>query len=100
MKFSPRKWSERLFEGAKTGAADTEHSLGDYGEETAAAAMGVAQEWVSRFTVVIGTTGIVKISKEVRDITPGSGVIVRLNGQMYGVLTAGHVLRRGENTKG
>lgn len=98
MKFSPGKWSDLLFEGAKTGAADTEHSLGDYGEETAAV-MEIAQEWVSRFTVVIGTTGMVENSKEARDITPGSGVIVRLNGEMHGVLTAGHVLRRGDNTR-
>ena len=76
-----------------------EHKLGDYGKETAAEVMATAQEWVSRFTVVIGTAGMAKDSKDVRDITPGSGVLVQLNGHMYGVLTAGHVLRRGDNTK-
>ena len=100
MEYSPGKWSELLFEGAKTGATDTKQSLGDYGDDTAAAVMEIAQEWVSRFTVVIGTTGMVENNKEARDITPCSGVIVRLNGEMYGVLTAGHVLRRGDNTGG
>ena len=73
--------------------------MGDYGEETAARVLATAQEWVSRFTVVIGTSGIAKDSKDVKDIMPGSGVLVQLNGHMYGVLTAGHVLRRGDNTK-
>ena len=99
MKFSPGKWSELLFEASKTRAADKAHGLGDYGQETAAAVMEIAQEWVSSFTVVIGTTGVVENSKEARDITPGSGVVIRLNGEMYGVLTAGHVLRRGDNSR-
>ena len=99
MRFSPGKWSEQLLEAAKTERAAVELSLGDYGEETAAEVMATAQEWVSRFTVVIGTAGMAKNSKDARDITPGSGVLVQLNGDMFGVLTAGHVLRRGDNTR-
>ena len=76
-----------------------EYSLGDYGEETAAKIMATAQEWVSRFTVVIGTTGTAKDSTDVRGLTPGSGVLVQLKDEIYGVLTAAHVLRRGDNTE-
>ena len=99
MRFSPGSWSDRLSDGGMGRAAGVEHNLGDYGEETAAEVMAVAQEWVSRFTVVIGTTGMVKDSKDVREMAPGSGVLVQLNCDEYGVLTAGHVLRRGDNTK-
>ena len=99
MKFHPGKWSERLFEGSNTGAGGRALSLGDHGAETTAAVMAMAQEHVSWFTVVIGTAGVVKDSKNVWDIAPGSGVTVRLNGGTYGVLTAGHVLRRDDNTR-
>ena len=99
MRYSPGKWSERLIDGEMERAARVEHHLGDYGEETAAEVMATAQEWVSRFTVVIGTTGMAKDTKDMRDMAPGSGVLVQLNGGTYGVLTAGHVLRRGDNTK-
>ena len=85
-------------EGAESETDRLHHNFNDYGEKTAGEVMATAQEWVSRFTVVIGTTGMVENSKETRDIMPGSGVLVRLNGDMYGVLTAAHVLRRGENT--
>ena len=99
MKFNPGNWSELLLKRSKTGADDIIHSLGDYGEETAAAVMEVAQKWVSRFTVVIGTTKLVENSKDAADITPGTGVLIQLDGAVYGVLTAGHVLRRGDNTR-
>ena len=38
-------------------------------------------------------------SKQAMDITPGSGVVVQLHSDLFGVLTAGHVLRRGDNTR-
>ena len=99
MKFSPGSWSERLVDGG-IGRPDGEvHNLGDYGEDTAAQVMAVAQECVSRFTVAIGNTGVAKDSTNVKDIVPGSGVLVQINGNIFGVLTAGHVLRRGNNTK-
>ena len=99
MKFNPGQWSEPLIEAATSGVTGIERNLGDYGEETAAEVMATAQEWVARFTVVIGTSGIAENSKDARNITPGSGVLVQLNGDMFGVLTAGHVLRRGDNTR-
>ena len=99
MKFNPGSWSERLVDGG-IGRPDGEvHNLGDYGEDTAAQVMAVAQECVSRFTVAIGNTGVAKGSTNVKDIVPGSGVLVQINGNIFGVLTAGHVLRRGNNTK-
>ena len=95
MKFSPGDWSKTLLEEAKTGANLEVQCLGDYGKVTAAEVMRAAQEWATRFTVVIGTTGMVKNSTQATDMTPGSGVVVRLHSNEYGVLTAGHVLRRG-----
>ena len=99
MKFDPGDWSKALLEEVKTGAIGKVQCLGDYGEETAAEVIEKAQEWASRFTVVIGTTGTVKNSKQAMDITPGSGVVVQLHSDLFGVLTAGHVLRRGNNTR-
>ena len=99
MKFSPGSWSERLVDGGIGGPDGEVHNLGDYGEDTAAQVMAVAQECVSRFTVAIGNTGVAKDSTNVKDIVPGSGVLVQINGNIFGVLTAGHVLRRGNNTK-
>ena len=99
MKFNLGNWSEALIDGAKGRIASEEHNLGDYGPITAAEVMAAAQERVSRYTVVIGTAGLAEESKDVQDITPGSGVLIQLNSHMCGVLTAGHVLRRGENRK-
>ena len=98
MKYSPGKWSEELLGGVKSEEFSIENTLGHYGKETTTEVMRAAQEWVSRFTVVTASTGMVRNSRQARDIAPGSGVIVSLNGHMYGVLTAGHVLRRGDNT--
>ena len=98
MKFSPGQWSEKLFDRANIRAVDSIQSLGDFGPELAAEVMATAQDWVSSFTVVVGTSGIEKNCRQVRSMTPATGVIVRLHGDMYGVLTAGHVLNRGENT--
>ena len=99
MKFNPGNWSEALIDGAKGRIGGGERDLGDFGPTTAAKVMATAQEWVSRYTVVIGTAGLAEEPKCVQDIRPGSGVLVRFNSHMFGVLTAGHVLRRGENTK-
>ena len=98
MKFNPGPWSEPLLEGAAAGTAGMEHTLGAYGEETATRVLDMAQEWVSRFTVVIATARTAGNTKSAADIAPGSGVVVRLDGDVYGVLTAAHVLRRGDNT--
>ena len=99
MKFSPGDWSKALFEATNTGAIHEVQCLGDFGEVTAAEVMCRAQKWATQFTVVIGTTGAVKNSNQATDMTPGSGVVVQLYSNIYGVLTAGHVLRRGDNTR-
>ena len=99
MNFGPGKWSERLTDQAREPTSVAEHHLGDYGEETAAEVLAAAQEWVSRCTVVIGTAGLANVSTDLTDLAPGSGVLIQLNDDAYGVLTAAHVLRRGDNTK-
>ncbi len=99
MKFNPGDWSEALIGGAKGRIGSEEHDLGDYEPAMAARVMTTAQEWVSRYTVVLGNAGLAEESTDVQNIRPGSGVLVKLNSHTYGVLTAGHVLRRGENTK-
>ena len=99
MKWSPGKWSEQLFETTKKGETCVSRSLVEYGEETATRVLERAQEYVSSFSVVIGTAGIENSSKQVEDMTPASGVTVRLNCGKYGILTAGHVLKRGANTR-
>ena len=98
MELDPGEWSKELIEALKTGTNRVQQNFGDYGEETAAKVTEMAQEWAARFTVVIGATGIARNSTHVQDLNPGSGVVVRLNSNTYGVLTAGHVLRRGDNS--
>lgn len=99
MKYGPGNWSAQLAERTAARATGMRNSLEAYGQETAARVLDEAQEWVSRFTVVIGTPGLAKSATRVHDIAPGSGVIVRLDNDTYGVLTAGHVLKRGANTR-
>lgn len=98
MGFDPGKWSRMLIEAAKKRESGVVQNLGDFGPETAAEVMEAAREWAAQFTVVIGTTGMTRKSKQAKDIVPGSGVVIRQHGNEYGVLTAGHVLRRGDNT--
>ena len=98
MGFDPGKWSRTLIEAAKKRPSGVVQNLGDFGPETAAEVMEAAREWAAQFTVVIGKSGMVRNSKQAKDIVPGSGVVIRQNGNAYGVLTAAHVLRRGDNT--
>ena len=76
-----------------------QNSPGAHGEETSTRVLEKAQEWVSRFTVVIGKTGSASTAQRARDIVQGSGVIVKLDDSRYGVLTAAHVLKYGVNTR-
>ena len=99
MKFSPGLWSERLLGGAITQPNCEVQNLGDFDEETAAQVMAAAQERVSRFTVVIGNAGVAGDCIDLRCLNPGTGVLVQLDDDVFGVLTAGHVLKRGNNTK-
>lgn len=95
---NPRKRSRTLIEAEKKGASGVVQDLRDVGQEIAAEVMEAAREWVAQFTVTIGTTGMAQNSKEAKDLAPGSGVVIRQHGNTYGVLTAGHVLRRDGNT--
>ncbi len=97
-RLNPGGWSEELIKVLGTGRDGVQQDLGDCDEETAAKVTEAAQEWAARFTVVIGGTGVAQNSMNVRDLRPGSGVVVQLNGNTFGVLTAGHVLRRDENS--
>ena len=99
LEFSPGKWCESLLDGALVREGVVVHNFDHCGEEAANTVLEAAQEKVSQFTVVIGNAGVAEDSKDVQDLVPGSGVLVRLSGNLYGVLTAGHVLRRGDNTK-
>ena len=99
MKFGPGKWIENLLDDAETEAIGLEHTLAAYGEDASNAVLQKAQGWVSSFTVAIGTTG--KVTSEIapQEMNPGSGVIVRVRANLYGILTAAHVLNRHGNTK-
>lgn len=99
LEFSPGKWSESLLDGALVREGDVVHNFEHYGKETVNKVTAAAQEKVSQFTVVIGNAEIAEDSKDVQDLVPSTGVFVQLSGNLYGVLTAGHVLRRGDNTK-
>ena len=98
MGFGPGKWSRTLIEAMKKEATGVEKNFGDYGPEITAEVMKAAQEWVVQFTVAIGTSGMVQRSNQVKNLAPSSGVVIRQHGNTYGVLTAGHVLKRGDNT--
>ena len=99
MKRNPGNWSEQLFKKPLEGATNVERNLGVCGEETMNAIMAIAQERVSQYTVIIGTAGLAKDCKDLSLMQPGSGVFVQLNRGVYGILTAGHVLRRDNNTE-
>ena len=95
---SPGKWSEPLIELAKGSKDATLQSGGDYGEEATKKVLLAVQDWVTKFTVSIGVLGPKGNGQELRDLRLGSGVVVRLRGDMHGVLTAAHVLNRKGNT--
>ena len=99
MEWNPGTWCEQLFDTTKEGEVRDWRSVSEYGEETAARVLERAQEYVSSFSLVIGAAGTKNRSKQVEDMAPASGVTVRLSYDMYGVLTAGHVLNRSGNTK-
>lgn len=96
MNTGPGKWSDWLFDGASRSRHPT---FTDYGEETTAAVLMAAQDWVSRYTVLIGPGGMAEDIRNGRAIAPASGVLVQLGGDVYGIMTAAHVLRPGGNTE-
>ena len=67
MEYGPGDWWKSLIESPKEGASRVSQNFGDFGDEVFAEVAGLAQEWVSRFTVAIGTSGTVRHSKKVSD---------------------------------
>ena len=98
MVLGPGNWSSTLIEATTNGGTGAVKSFVDLGSEIAAEVMKTAQEWAGQFTVVIGTTGTVRNFTQAKAIAPCSGVVIRQRGNTYGVLTAGHALRRDLHT--
>jgi len=96
-KIGPGDWAEQVFDGAEMKALGQPETFADYGQDTANAVLAKAQDRVSSHSVIIATTGEVGTDKTPKDMRPASGVIVKLRSRMYGILTAAHVLRRGDN---
>ena len=93
------RWRDLFARQTIAGTSDLENGLGANREEMASRVLEKAQEYVSRFTVVISKTGSVNTDQRAQDIVRGSGVIVKLGDGRCGVLTAAHVLKFGANTR-
>lgn len=98
-KIGPGKWIEKFLDEKKSEVLGLKHTLGAYGEEFAASVLQQAQDRVSSHSVIIGATGKVETGVSPKEMTPGTGVVVKIRGNSYGVLTAGHVLKRPGSTK-
>ena len=94
----PGNWSRMLIEAITNGSTGAVQNFAELGQTIASEVMKTAQEWVGQFTVVIGTTGKAHDFAQAKEIRPCSGVVIRQRGNTYGVLTAGHVLKRNRNT--
>lgn len=99
MKIGPGVWCEDLFDGAKTVPIGSEHTFLSSGEETTNQVLAKAQEWVSSCSVVIATIWKPRDDKSQLQMKAGSGVIVQLRNEIYGLLTAAHVLSQGDNNR-
>ncbi|MYE90546.1 hypothetical protein F4X33_16300 [Candidatus Poribacteria bacterium] len=98
MVLGPGNWSNMLIEATTNGTTGAVRNYADFGPTIAAEVMNTAREWAGQFTVVIGTTGTIHEFAQAKEVTPCSGVVIRQSGNKYGVLTAGHALRRDLNT--
>ena len=96
IKFGPVKWIEDLIASKKIGVMESDFR--DYGQHITEEVLKMGQNRVARSTVIIITTGMAEQTMQVRDIAPGSGVLVQIGNNIFGILTAGHVLRRNQNT--
>lgn len=97
MKTGPGKWSDWLFADLP---GSQPPSFMDFGEEMSSAVLMAAQDWVAQYTVLVGPDRMEEDIATGRNISPASGVLIRLCGDVYGVLTAAHVLQLGDdNTK-
>lgn len=92
----PGKWSDWVFAGADASQID---SFADSGPETSNDVQSAAQDLVARHTVLVGPYGMEEDIAAGQHIAPATGVLVQLCGDVYGILTAAHVLRLDENNR-
>ena len=72
-------------------------SFADSRPEVSNEVQSAAQDLVARHTVLIGPCRMEEDIAAGRHITPATGVLVQLCGDVYGILTAAHVLRIDKN---
>ena len=92
----PGQWSDWLFAGID---ASQIGSFADSRPEMSNEVQSAAQDLVARHTVLIGPYRMEEDIAAGRHITPATGVLVQLCGDVYGILTAAHVLRIDKNNR-
>lgn len=90
----PGTWSDWVYAGADASQIRT---LADYGSEISNEGLMAAQNLLARHTVLIGPGRMEADIAAGLNISPATGVLVQLCGDVYGVLTAAHVLRIDKN---
>ena len=99
MEYGPGDWYKQFVTEGKKDLTGSDDTLARYGGELTIDMLEAAQIHVSSFSVIVTTTGKEHGSKPLENMRPASGVIVQIREQMYGILTAAHVLRRGDNSR-
>lgn len=99
MQHDPGDWYKQYATKGKEDLTGTEDARADYEKETIFALRNKAQDHVASFSVTLTTTGQEHGSKPLKNLNPGSGVLVQVHDRLHGVLTAAHVLRRSGNTR-
>ena len=92
----PGNWSDWVFDGADASQIRTS---ADYGRDFSNKGLNAAQNLLARHTVLIGPERMKADMAARLNISPATGVLVQLCGDVYGVLTAAHVLRIDKNNK-
>ena len=92
----PGKWSDWVFAGADASQIGTS---ADHGREISNEGLMAAQDLLAQHTVVIGPERMEADMAAGREIKSATGVLVQLCGDVYGVLTAAHVLRIDKNNR-
>ncbi len=98
MQYGPGDWYKQFVTEGKKDLTGSEDWLASFGEDISNERLETAQVHASSFSVIITTTGKEHGCKPLESMNPGSGVIVQIRDQVYGILTAAHVLRRSNNT--
>ena len=92
----PGKWSDWVFAG---GDASRIGSFADSGPEISNEGLMAAQDLLARHTVLIGPERMDADLAAGREINSATGVLVQFCGEVYGVLTAAHVLQIDKNNR-